>query len=469
MLLGGLLFTSTAGFADDIQNDAAFTCASAVNVLDCISRTRPGATKQAEITSVPLNSQTLGFTGPVSLGFRYDNYLAWIMDVGYAQSFYDTAVAFKLSAGLNERRANVTLGYSITPKQQIKLTYEYLAQNLPYDFASGKVNEWVNQHAFGAAYRYILDNGIVRALEVYGNYIQANSKELSDLEKSVDNNLADINQRRIAGTMQQNYGAAVTVTPFNGSLFKIGGGFSTLKLNTKWSDSQTQTAIVYNTDVSHLLTPTTLVSTGIGNTTAGRTYTGKVSKVLPWSLEGSLMGQYMATTNDIPGSASLTASLSYPAPKTYAGTFSKSIGDLKEWVQKPVIYNTRVLAKREQYQISTQMTTQPIPKQNIKIGRELTAISLQDYFIFNVQAFNKVDYQIISIAKTGSPTHTLPKSILNLAIEKNSNFQAKLISTAPITVSGDYIVTIQASGYRSGEIVSQVNNYLEISVSKDHG
>lgn len=462
-----LFFFNSSTLAGDIQNDAAFTCASAVNALDCISKSRPGATQASSLTSIPINTQALGFTGPINVSLRYDNYLAWILDVGYAQSFYDAVAAFKLSAGLNERRANLTLGYSLTPRQQIKLTYEYLTQNLPFDFASGTVNQWVNQNAFGGSYRYMLDHGIVQALELYGNYSKANSKTLSDLEISVDNELTAINQRRIAGGTQQNYGAAATFTPFANTIIKIGGGYSSLGMKTQWSDFETETTMAYNADISHLLTPTTLVSTGIGNTAAGRTYTGKVSKILPWSLEASLTGKYMATTNDIPGSTSLTAGLSYPAPKTYNNKFNQGVGDLKQWVQKPVIYKTRVLARSEEQEINPQITTSPIPAQNVKVGTTLTAISLQDYFIFNPQALNKVDYQIIAIIKKGA-ANNLQESALNLAISKESSHQASLIASGPMPASvapGDYIVTIQATGYRNGAIVSRTDNQMEIFVS----
>ncbi len=321
----GLISASTLSFADP-QDDAAFTCASAVNVMDCIKQTGTGTVTEANVTSVPINSQALGFTGPLSVGIRYDNYLAWIMDVGYSQEFYNSAAAFKLSAGLNERRANVTLGYSITPKQQIKLTYEYLAQNLPFDYASGTVNQWVNQNALGGSYRYVLDNGIVRAFELYGDYTKASSKDLSDVEMYTDNVLTQINYRRIAGGTQIDTGGSVTLTPFKGTILKVGAGYSSLSFDTKWEDNDASAVLAYNAELSQLLTPKTLVSAGIGTTASGSTYTTKVSQILPWSLEGALIGQYTATTNDIPGSTAVTASLSYPAPKTYTNVFATGMG-----------------------------------------------------------------------------------------------------------------------------------------------
>ncbi len=380
------------------------------------------------------------------------------MDVGYAQSFYNAAAAFKLSAGLNERRANVTLGYSITPKQQIKLTYEYLAQNLPFDYSTGTVNEWVNQNAFGAAYRYMLDYGIVRALEVYGNYTKASSKELSDVEMYTDNQLTQIDQRRIAGGTQQNYGAAVTLTPFQNTILKVGGGYSSLSFATQWSDPQKQSAIAYNAELSHLLTPKTMVSAGIGNTAAGQTYTGKVSRILPWSLEGALTGQYMATTNDIPGSTSVTASLSYPAPKTYANVFEQGMGNLKSWVEQPVIYNTRVLAKAEERKLAVGITQKAnIPNQTIPVSTSLpSALPTQDYFSFNQEVYSKINYTLSTVIK--GTTTAVPDN-LNLSIKQIDSWNAQVVSSPttqtmiPNGQNTTYTVTLQAAGYRNGQVV----------------
>ncbi len=57
LIPAGLLFAYSCSLADDIQNDAAFTCASAVNVMDCISQTGTGAVRQSDVTSIPINSQ----------------------------------------------------------------------------------------------------------------------------------------------------------------------------------------------------------------------------------------------------------------------------------------------------------------------------------------------------------------------------------------------------------------------------
>lgn len=471
----GGLFIFSHSWADNPQDDAAFTCASAVNVMDCIKQTGTGVNaplQEANITSIPINSQALGFTGPVSVGLRYDNYLAWILDVGYAQAYKNAAAAFKLSAGLNERRANVTLGYAITPKQQIKLTYEYLAQNLPFDYASGTVNQWVSQNALGGAYQYMLDNGIVRALEIYGNYTKAQSKELSTVEMYTDNILTQLDYRRIAGGTQTNTGVNVTLTPLKGTILKVGAGYSSLSFDTKWENNDANAVLAYNADVSQLLTPTLMVGAGIGTTAAGSTYTAKVSKILPWSLEASLMGQYTASTEGIPGATTVTAGLSYPAPKTYTNVFSQSLSDLKSWVQTPVIYNTRVLAKAEEKLVQVKITAPAsLPSQSFAVGGELTPINTKDYFSFDPAAYDKITYTIVSIAQKGVPNTTFPPSSLNIEVVPVGSYDATLQSSAGMPVTGltpgQYTLTLQAQGYYQGQAVTTTKTTLDFTVSTD--
>ena len=69
-----------------------------------------------------------------------------------------------------------TLGYRHKEKHQFKLTYEYLNQNLPYDFETGTINSRVDQHAFGGAYQYLLQRGVIHSFELSGIYTQANTK-----------------------------------------------------------------------------------------------------------------------------------------------------------------------------------------------------------------------------------------------------------------------------------------------------
>ena len=471
-LSSGLL-SPISSFAQDLSDptDASFTCTSAINVMDCISQTQTSPLRPADPKSLimGLNSQSFNLTGPVSLNVRYDDQLSWIIDGSYAEKFGNHfAVGLKGSYGPNEHRGNATLGFGITSNQQFKLTYEYLAQNLPFDFTSGTVNEWVNQNAFGGAYRYMFaNNSFLKGIEVSGSYTKANSKELS-VAKGYDDS-GDVLERRIAGGQQQSGLASVIVTPFKYTLIKAGAGYSATSFDTKWDSNQSQSTIAYNVEASHLVTPKTLISTSVNNTATGRSHTVKVSRILPANLEGTVSGQYnFSHVDGIDNNGSVSVGLSYPAPKTYTNMFAGSLGDLKSWVQQPVIYNTRVLAVAEEKLHKAGIDAQPIPLQPIPVNTKINDIQIGNYFSFDKMVYDRIDYVISSITDlNGNPVNV----DLKLSIQNEDSYTAKLYATdnmpAAAFTPGKYIVNLVAKGVQNNSTITQKANPFEVDVLKN--
>ena len=467
LLAGALVVEPFAVYADANINgadDAAFTCSSAINVMDCINQTQNPSVQQQPVgnlkTAIPVSNQTFGFTGPVSFNVRYDQDLFWILDAGYAQSFGNrAAIALKASAGQNELRGNGTLGFAISPKQQIKITYEYLTQNLPFDYAAGTVNEWVSQNAYGAAYRYMVGNSILQGIELSGSWTQANSKELSDIDlHNADGSFAGVDQRRIAGGQQKNGLASVILTPFKNTILKVGAGYSASSFDTKWSSDQAQSTVAYAVEATHLLTPKTLISTSVNNTSTNRAHTVKISRILPGNIEGNITGQYnVSHVEGIDSNASVTAGLSYPAPKTYSNMFAGGIGDLKSWVQQPVIYNARVLAIAEEKILTAGISTSPIPDAPLPVNdnfQDKNTVNTQDYFSFDKSVYDSVSYSIVTYL-AGDPQKT-PVN-LNLQITQAGSYDATVTSSAPLpanTVGNQYTAIITANGFRKGQVVT---------------
>ena len=165
LTVGALLANPLASFAAS-QADAdavALSCASAVDVMGCIRETQGYGTLQTQSAASAgnmakdmatqqatsaINGAANQLFGPVQIGLRYDTDLSWIADLGYSHQIGNFAGALKASIGPNEYRGNATLGYALTKNQQVKLTYEYLRQNLPFEFTSGNVNQWVSQQSF---------------------------------------------------------------------------------------------------------------------------------------------------------------------------------------------------------------------------------------------------------------------------------------------------------------------------------
>lgn len=498
LTVGALLANPLASFAAS-QADAdavALSCASAIDVMGCIRETQGYGTMQTQSLSdagntaknIATQQATSAITGvanqlfgPVQVGLRYDTDLSWIADLGYSQQIGNFAAALKASIGPNEYRGNATLGYALTKNQQVKVTYEYLRQNLPFEFTSGNINQWVSQQAFGAAYRYVFNNSRLQSAELYGSYAKANSKELGDAY-IYDNggNLDQINQRRIAGGEEKNAGANVTFLPFKNTSIKVGGGYSTLSFDHKdgfaskdGSIVKDTSTIAYNAEINHVLGDKTMLTTSVSNTASARSHTAKISQILPGNLEASLVGQYNFSHTSMPDNGSVTANLSYPAPKSYSANFAAAMGDLKNWVETPVVHYSRVLAVAEERLIAAKMSTSAIPDQSVQVGANISPIETNKYFTYNKDAYNSINYNIVSIVDKADASKHLSAADLGLKVTKENSYDARVESATAMptnalagTQSKFYVMTIEAEGIRNGTAISRVDNTVNILVGK---
>lgn len=449
---------------DGAEPIGMFSCAGAINVMDCIEKSPPPAPEPELPEAVPINTQQFGFGGPFSAGVRYDTDLGWIPEISYTQMFFDNGIHVELGYGAKEQRANVTLGHAFHSHQQIKVTYEYLAQNLPFDFASGTVNEWVSQNAFGAAYRYLF-NQALHSIDLNGYYIHANNKNnLADVT-FYQNNDAYLNLRRIAGGTEETVTAGITLAPHPQWLIHVGGGYSHLVYDTEYESNQDTTTIAYNAGLDLLITPYTKLSTDVANSAAETDGRFKISQIFPAHIEAAVTGQYSQGQAGQPNSSSITLGLAYPVA-TYAIAPDDVLGTLKTWIEKPVIRAPRVLAIKDekitQYAINA---TNP-PAQAVLTGQMIQEIHTQDIFNFDPMIFDQVVYSLAVVNSSNS-------LYLDIKPDGNSPNNAIIYSTQPLpnatAPNGGavvYHVTITALGYKNGlatPIQSQADLELDVN------
>lgn len=470
--LGFLSMLAPQVLADDQSDQDAFACTNSVNVMDCIEKTKPAAPAEPEPEVIPINGLKWISSGPLSLGVRYDNVLGWIPQASFVQMFYDNGISAQLGYGANEQRANVTLGHSFSPHQQIKLTYEYLAQNLPFDFASGTVNEWVNQNAFGGAYRYLFANQIWHSLDLSGYYIHANDKNLSNAI-FYQNDIPMSDLRRIAGGTEETVLANFTLTPLHRLLVTLGGGYSHLVYDTEYESNQETSTVAYNAGLEYLLTSRTKFGASITNSAAETDSTIKVSQIFPKQIEAAVTGQYSQGQAGQPNSSSLTLALSFPVT-AYTATPDDSLGSLKDWIENPVIRAPRVLAIKDEKVVAYSIDASNPPLQNLKTGQAIQDVYTKDIFNFDPSLYDKVEYSLSVV----DPNHIITNpSQLNLDVKSDgsSAYNAIIYSTAPLSNSvtpnggpNTYQVIITATGYKNGlaqPVTAQAD--LELDVNFD--
>lgn len=313
---------------------------------------KQGAPATFNPNALPLNSDLLGWSGPVKAALRYDSELSWIVGLDYVQMLSESVgISIKTGLGPRERRANITAGFAITPNQQIKATYEYLAQDLDFNFTTGTTREWVDQNAFGAAYQYLLRNEILHSIELSGYTVRANSKNLSDVVYNVqtagnETTSYDVNYRRIAGGTENTVEAALKMLLTKHTSLTVGGGYSSLSYDTQYEDNQAKKTIAYQTHLTHLLSDKFKLMTGIDSTASGTTQTAELRHIFN-NIELSLKGEHMSS-DSLPSSNSMTVGISYPAPKAYSVEPFGNMLELKNWLEKPVVYKARVLAIKDE-------------------------------------------------------------------------------------------------------------------------
>lgn len=450
-LLVNTLFTFPAYAYDDNESKDIYDCSNAVNVMDCIEQTRISNPKP-----VPsyISAQPTGWTGPASFAVRYDNQLGWIPEIGFVKMFYENGMNLLAAYGANEARANITLGHAFN-NQQVKITYEYLSQKLPFDFASGTVNEWVSQNAFGAAYRYLLKDRILRSIDVNGYYILANSKNLPEVF-FYQNNIAESNLRRIAGGTEQTITTGFSLAPTHNWIFNLGGGYSHLHYNTQYENNHDNSTLAYHVGTNLLISPLTALTANLDNSAAATDSALKLSRIFPGHIEAAVTGQYSQGQAGQPNSTAVTLGLAYPVV-TYALGDNDSLGALKSWIEKPVIRATRVLAIKDEKVIQYTIDSEDPQPQNLMTGQIMQEINTQSMFHFDPSLYDQVVYSISS-------------NSLNVGMKSDPSSPKNMIvySTAPIpnsaTPNGDaisYSIIVTASAYKK-ELTTPVQSQVKL-------
>lgn len=204
----------------------------------------PNTTTAPNVIMNPDNSNTFSAdnsddgvknTGPFNVSVNQDSLLGVIVDTNTLLKFNSkNAAAVELAAGPRVLRANGTYGYALNDRNRIKLTGEYLTENLDFNFYSGDTRQWVNQGAVGAAYQYWLGGDKLKSFQVGSYYSHAPSKQLSDKTIVLSNDMDLLDQRRIAGGDDINGTAEASMSLWQHSLLTVGANYDQVSYDTEY-------------------------------------------------------------------------------------------------------------------------------------------------------------------------------------------------------------------------------------------
>lgn len=172
-----------------------------------------------------LSTNDFGWIMPITLGAEYSEIFGAMLHGSFAHSLgLENAIALLFDVGNNEYRLNGTLGHVFSEHQRLKLTTEYLAQNLDFSFKTGPLDKWVGQGAAGLTYEYLFPGRFLHDLNLNAFYSKAWSKDLgpkifSD-PTSLETGLSE-DWRRIAGGIDKSASFGLDLLPFKTTLLGL--------------------------------------------------------------------------------------------------------------------------------------------------------------------------------------------------------------------------------------------------------
>ncbi len=274
---------------------------------------------------------------------KRNNFLGGVFQGQYStpdnSNIIGTAVA---EVGPRNYRASATGAIKLNENHGIKLTAEYLRQNIDYTFALGNTREWVQQTAVGAAYAFFPTDSWVRQYEASTYYSYAPSKDLS----SISNGL-QINDRRIAGSNAFGMKLGLVFKPWSTMHTKVSANYDNVVYDMRWGAGVSAKGLGGELDIHQTLFADVSL---IGNASVRQpfnSYKLGVEKHLGKSnlavgVEGVLVrGRY-----GLPNTQNVFVTLKYPSAKTELA--HKFGNDFAQWAKRPAVYLPQVLAIADQ-------------------------------------------------------------------------------------------------------------------------
>ncbi len=308
------------------------------------SRIRP---KQSSTTTSNgrVNSEvfSMGAYGDTELGFITD-----LKAASYLDAAQRNALALEIAGGPNVIRVNTTYGLGLTDKHRIKLTYEFLGENLDFSFDSGTVSRWVYQNAVGGDYAYLIDNAYIESVGFGGYYSYSGSKNLSD--KIADNVYTE--QRRIAGANSGNVHVNVALHLWSHSRLSGGMDYDIVRFNSKYDAHDDDVdGVGGHVRLEQRLLPRLKATFGTQLQHTQRQYRGSIGWLMP--SPAGMQLELMAITDYVDSLAThrrfysnggrLNVSLN-PGTGTYNDLEHGQHQSLLNWIRDPAVRMTAVLA-----------------------------------------------------------------------------------------------------------------------------
>lgn len=317
--------------------------------------------------SVPNHSDPTTFLGPT-------------LRLGLTSPLSDiTAYSLAGEVGFKNFRVGATMAWRLRQEQRLKLSAEYLWQDLTYPFFSGNTNRWVTQFAIGGDYEYLLaDYTASPSLVLSGYYSRAASSSLGTVTGVFVNSVGGvqrfINNRRIAGANAGGLAPGMTMHPWSGGKVGVDLNWDDVSYDKHYYPNQNSNGFGGTFRMSQVILDNVVIGGSAAIREPFNNYAANLGWTnLPfyglWTL--GLNGEYTTGKNSLPNSYNIGLSADYfldqgcttaAAQKEAANRFVNPRRDYKgealvpvmpandflPWTAEPAVYMPTVLAVQDE-------------------------------------------------------------------------------------------------------------------------
>lgn len=294
-------------------------------------------------SAIPNTSHPTTFLGPFFRG-------------GYTHYLVDNTSAFSVAAEVGPRNYRVggTVASKICCNQRLKVSGEYLWQNINYAFFDGNSFRWVDQGALGATYEYdLLGIRYNPTLDVNAYVSRASNKNAGTDTISLANPadpttpLIFTDFRRIAGGTAEGISPGVTIEPWRGGRAGIDLNYD--NVNYDQSNPPNENAIGFGGTVR--LSQAINNHFEVGALAGIRAPFNEYQANIAWKTSNAygkwvvgLVGGYTAGKTTLPSTYNVGVSVNFLAECQTSCERREGINSFLSWTADPAVYLPQVLA-----------------------------------------------------------------------------------------------------------------------------
>jgi hypothetical protein len=261
-------------------------------------------------------------------------------------------------AGPRNYRVGATLGWQFYDNQRLKISGEFLEQDIKYAFFSGTSREWVKQGAFGAHYQYDLNHyRYSPQFNLKAGYSHAPSKQLSFVQgfyNRLGKTQKFIDNRRIAGSDAGFVSPGLSIMPWQTGRIGADLNYDDVKYDTNFPVYQRAHGFGGTALFTQQLGMNTELDLSAGFRTPFNMYQATIAYTLPsrpnWTL--GVDANYVDGKHYLPNTYNVGLSVRYAVKEIQLNAnyldkdapLSRSYNPLSSWINEPAIYLPQVLA-----------------------------------------------------------------------------------------------------------------------------